>query len=133
MGAYILRRLLLIIPTLLGILVVNFTLVQFMPGGPVEQAIAIAQGQGDVFGGFAGGADEEQNTGNEQYVGARGLPAEYIEQLEKEFGFDKPPLQRFGLMVWNFMRFDFGDSYFPSEIETGNFSTTKSTTGLLRK
>ncbi len=115
MGAYILRRLLLIVPTLLGILVVNFTLVQFMPGGPVEQAIANAQGQGDVFGGFAGGGDQEQDTGNEQYAGSRGLPPEFIAQLEKEFGFDKPPLERFGLMVWNFMRFDFGDSYFQSK------------------
>ena len=58
MGAYILRRLLLVIPTLLGIMVVNFALVQFVPGGPVEQAIARIQGGGDVFGGFAGGSND---------------------------------------------------------------------------
>ncbi|MEC7259336.1 MAG: ABC transporter permease subunit, partial [Pseudomonadota bacterium] len=121
MGAYILRRLLLIIPTLLGIMVINFALVQFVPGGPVEQAIARAQGQGDVFGGFAGtqgdaGASGLENAGpaGEQYVGARGLPPEFIEQLEREFGFDKPPLERFGMMLWNYMRLDFGDSYFRS-------------------
>ena len=57
MGAYILRRLLLVIPTLLGIMIVNFTLVQFVPGGPIEQIIAQIEGQGDVFAGFAGGGD----------------------------------------------------------------------------
>jgi len=118
MGAYILRRLLLIIPTLLGIMLVNFALAQFVPGGPVDQAIAAAQGQGDVFGGFAGENNDaglDINEGNEQYVGARGLPPEFIEQLEKEFGFDKPPVQRFLNMMWDYMRFDFGDSYFQSQ------------------
>jgi len=97
MGAYILRRLLLVIPTLLGIMIVNFTLVQFVPGGPIEQIIAQAEGQGDVFSGFAGGgessADTGGTTGSENYVGARGLPPEFIEELEKEFGFDKPPVE----------------------------------------
>lgn len=119
MGAYILRRLLLIIPTLLGIMIVNFALVQFVPGGPVEQAIARAQGQGDVFGGFAGTDGEstldQDAPQNDQYIGARGLPPEFIEQLEKEFGFDKPPLTRFLNMMWNYVRFDFGTSYFRSE------------------
>ncbi|MHA6264615.1 microcin C ABC transporter permease YejB [Arenibacterium sp. CAU 1754] len=118
MGAYILRRLLLIIPTLLGIMIVNFTLAQFVPGGPIEQIIARSEGQGDVFGGFAGGkgdaAVEEVGAINDKYVGGRGLPPEFIEQLEKEFGFDKPPLQRFLNMMWNYMRFDFGESYFRS-------------------
>ena len=117
MGAYILRRLLLIIPTLVGIMLVNFALVQFVPGGPVEQAIARAQGGGDVFGGFAGGANDagaEQLSESEEYIGARGLPPEFIEQLEKEFGFDKPPVQRFFLMMWDYLRFDFGESYFRS-------------------
>ena len=117
MGAYILRRLLLIIPTLIGIMLVNFALAQFVPGGPVEQAIARAQGEGDVFGGFAGGAnDGGADTGDdvELYPGSRGLPPEFIEQLEKEFGFDKPPVQRFLLMMWDYVRFDFGDSYFRS-------------------
>ncbi|WP_299599839.1 microcin C ABC transporter permease YejB [uncultured Tateyamaria sp.] len=119
MGPYILRRLLLVIPTLLGILLVNFTLTQFVPGGPVEQAIARAQGGGDVFGGFAGGnndagADELNTASDSTYVGARGLPPEFIAELEREFGFDKPPIQRFLNMIWNYARFDFGDSYFRS-------------------
>ncbi|QBF33486.1 microcin C ABC transporter permease YejB [Thalassococcus sp. S3] len=118
MGAYILRRLLLVIPTLLGIMLVNFTLTQFVPGGPVEQAIARAQGQGDVFGGFAGGENdagaEDFGASNDQYIGARGLPPEFIEQLEREFGFDKPPVERFLNMLWNYMRLDFGESYFRS-------------------
>ncbi|WP_109465750.1 microcin C ABC transporter permease YejB [Albibacillus kandeliae] len=126
MGAYILRRVLLIIPTLLGIMVINFALTQFVPGGPVEQAIARAQGQGDVFGSFSGGQSDasigessglDQAGGgsmDERYVGARGLPQEFIDQLEKEYGFDKPPLQRFLLMLWNYVRLDFGQSYFRS-------------------
>lgn len=118
MGAYILRRLLLIIPTLVGIMLINFALVQFVPGGPVEQAIARIQGGGDVFGGFAGSGNDagatEVTAGNDNYVGARGLPPEFIAELEKEFGFDKPPVQRFFNMMWNYMRFDFGESYFRS-------------------
>ncbi|MBU3260227.1 MULTISPECIES: microcin C ABC transporter permease YejB [Roseovarius] len=117
MGAYILRRLLLIVPTLLGIMVINFALVQFVPGGPVEQVIANMQGQGDVFDSFAGsGSDAGQDMtgggGNEKYLGARGLPPELIEDLERQFGLDKPPLERFLNMMWNYMRFDFGESYF---------------------
>ena len=119
MSSYILRRLLLIIPTLLGILLVNFTLVQFVPGGPVEQAIARAQGQGDVLEGITGagsdtGVDDLSTGSDSQYIGARGLPPEYIKELEAEFGFDKPPVQRFVNMVWNYVRFDFGESYFRS-------------------
>ena len=116
MGAYILRRLLLIIPTLFGILVINFVLVQFLPGGPVEQMIANIQGQGDVFEGFSGGGNDAGQDlsaqGNDKYVGARGLPPELIAELEEQFGLDKPPLERFLNMVWNYMRFDFGESYF---------------------
>ena len=117
MGAYILRRLALIIPTLLGIMVINFALVQFVPGGPIEQIIAQVQGQGDVFEGFAGGGDAGVSAGagsDSEYAGARGLPPEFIAQLEREFGFDKPPLERFFTMLWNYMQFDFGDSYFRS-------------------
>ncbi|MCE8006056.1 microcin C ABC transporter permease YejB [Aestuariivita sp.] len=117
MGAYILRRMLLIIPTLFGIMLVNFALAQFVPGGPIEQAIARAQGQGDVFAGFAGGANDTGQTEGlveSEYVGARGLPPEFIEQLEREFGFDKPPVERFFNMIWNYMRLDFGESYFRS-------------------
>ncbi|QIE46860.1 microcin C ABC transporter permease YejB [Pseudohalocynthiibacter aestuariivivens] len=116
MGAYILRRLLLIIPTLLGIMIINFALVQFVPGGPVEQIIAKMQGEGDVFEGFSGGgADaggEMLSQGSEKYVGARGLPPELIKELEEQFGLDKPPVERFIGMMWNYARFDFGESYF---------------------
>ncbi|MCZ4259585.1 microcin C ABC transporter permease YejB [Limimaricola sp. G21655-S1] len=115
MGAYILRRLLLVIPTLLGIMIINFTLVQFVPGGPIEQIIAQMEGGGDVFESIAGGgAEVSQGGGDSDYIGARGLPPEFIAELEREFGFDKPPLERFLTMMWNYMRFDFGESYFRS-------------------
>ncbi|WP_224824840.1 microcin C ABC transporter permease YejB [Cognatishimia sp. MH4019] len=116
MGAYILRRLLLIIPTLFGIMVINFALIQFVPGGPIEQIIAQLEGEGDVFEGFAGGGDAgiQQGGGDERYLGARGLPPEFLEELEREFGFDKPPLERFLNMMWNYIRLDFGESYFRS-------------------
>jgi microcin C transport system permease protein len=119
MGAYILRRLLLVIPTLLGIMIVNFTLVQFVPGGPIEQIIAEMEGRGDVFENIAGGSGDAQMASeaenmDSRYAGARGLPPEFIEQLEREFGFDKPPLERFLNMMWDYMRFDFGESWFRS-------------------
>ena len=120
MGAYILRRLLLVIPTLLGIMIVNFTLVQFVPGGPIEQIIAQIEGQGDVFAGFAGsgdagaGAEPAGGVFDDKYVGARGLPPEFIAELEKEFGFDKPPVERFLNMMGNYLTLDFGESYFRS-------------------
>jgi microcin C transport system permease protein len=119
MGAYILRRLLLIIPTLLGIMVINFALVQFVPGGPVDQIIAQIQGHGGATEGFAGGGDAGAPMtapagGDDQSLGARGLPPEFIAQLEKQFGFDKPPLERFLDMMWGYLRFDFGESYFRS-------------------
>jgi microcin C transport system permease protein len=117
-GAYILRRLLLIIPTLVGIMVINFALVQFVPGGPIEQIIARLEGGGDVFEAISGGGDaglrEEMGSGNEKYLGARGLPPEFIAELERQFGFDKPPLERFLDMMWSYLRFDFGESYFRS-------------------
>ena len=119
MGAYILRRLLLIIPTLIGIMVINFTLTQFVPGGPIEQVLARLEGGGDAFqtiagGGDAGGGIDEAVGGDERYIGSRGLPPEFIADLERQFGFDKPPLQRFLDMMWNYARFDFGESYFRS-------------------
>lgn len=116
MGAYILRRLLLIIPTLLGVMVINFVLVQFVPGGPVEQIIAEMQGEGDVFGSFAGGAEDATISEGETsgYAGARGLPQEFIDELNALYGLDKPPLERFLNMMWNYARLDFGESYFRS-------------------
>ncbi len=117
MGAYILRRLLLIIPTLFGIMLINFTLTQFVPGGPIEQILARLEGSGDVFESISGGGgdvDIQAGDGDSGYIGARGLPKEFIEDLEREFGFDKPAWQRFVDMMWNYMRFDFGESYFRS-------------------
>lgn len=115
MGAYILRRLLLIIPTLIGIMIINFALIQFVPGGPIEQILSNLEGEGDAFDSISGGGDAGIDTGgDERYQGARGLPPEFIEELEKQFGFDKPPLERFLNMMWDYLRFDFGESYFRS-------------------
>ena len=123
MGAYILRRLLLIIPTMFGIMAISFAVVQFAPGGPVERVIAQLTGS-DVSatarisggGGDFAGVNANQQAGgdvvNSKYRGAQGLDPEFIKRLEKQFGFDKPWYQRFGLMLWNYARFDFGDSYF---------------------
>ncbi|MES2663147.1 MAG: microcin C ABC transporter permease YejB [Pseudomonadota bacterium] len=114
---YVLKRLLLIIPTLFGIMFINFLIVQWAPGGPVEQAIAQLRGW-DVgatqqLGGTTLG--DQQNVGNfqnSQYRGAQGLPLEIIERIEKQFGFDKPWYERFGIMVKNYLTFDFGESYY---------------------
>ena len=123
MGTYILRRLLLMIPTILGIMAINFGIIQFAPGGPVEKIIAQLTGT-DVsptsrLGGGSDVLNSQQNatqaTGsdiNSKYRGAQGLDPEFIKELEVQFGFDKPPLQRFGEMIWNYLRFDFGESYF---------------------
>ncbi|MDK4740993.1 microcin C ABC transporter permease YejB [Rhizobium sp. CB3171] len=117
MGAYILRRLLLMIPTIIGIMAISFTIVQFAPGGPVEQVIAQLTGQADNANGrLSGGTDVlgQQNVddSSSKYRGAQGLDPELIAKLDKQFGFDKPPLTRFGQMMWNYIRFDFGESFF---------------------
>jgi microcin C transport system permease protein len=121
MGAYILRRVLLMIPTLLGIMAISFAVIQFAPGGPVEQVIAKLTGQGGDAGDrlSGGGADagnnqsfEQGGEGSSKYRGAQGLDPEFIAQLEKQFGFDKPPLERFFGMLWDYARFDFGESFF---------------------
>lgn len=114
MGAYILRRLLLIIPTLFGIMLVNFTLTQFVPGGPIEQIAAQMRGEGDVMSSITGATADSAQVLNTEYEGARGLPPEFIAQLEREFGFDKPPVERFFGMIWNYLTFDFGRSWFRS-------------------
>ena len=121
MAAYILRRLLLVIPTVFGIMLINFALIQFVPGGPIEQIIARMEGTGDAFAGISGGGDaipQAQSGGDgalgDKYLGSRGLPPEFIAELEREFGFDKPPVERFFNMMWNYARFDFGQSYFRS-------------------
>ncbi|MBP2236067.1 microcin C transport system permease protein [Sinorhizobium kostiense] len=114
MGAYILRRLLLMIPTIVGIMAISFAVVQFAPGGPVEQVIADltnAAGSDRLSG---TGGDLVPGSGGEGggYRGAQGLDPEFIAKLEKQFGFDKPPLERFLTMMWNYARFDFGESFF---------------------
>jgi len=116
MGAYILRRLLLMIPTIVGIMAISFTVIQFAPGGPVEQVIAQLTGQADSADQrLSGGGDLLSGGGSDEgskYRGAQGLDPELIAKLEKQFGFDKPPLTRFGEMMWNYIRFDFGESFF---------------------
>ncbi|WP_439137475.1 microcin C ABC transporter permease YejB [Roseicyclus sp.] len=140
MGAYILRRVLLMIPTLLGIMVINFALTQFVPGGPIEQVIAQLEGEGDVFAGISGGGSETGGASEIEasgYEGARGLPPQFLDELRIQFNFarivcaegftgtpnlraedcvaeDIPGLERFGLMMWDYVRFDFGESYFRS-------------------
>ncbi len=123
MLAYILRRLILIVPTLFGIMVLNFFIIQTAPGGPVEQMIAQIQGTAvgatERFSGSASGGEvmqrgqsESSGGGNSAYRGARGLPPELIQRIEKMYGFDKPLHERFWLMMKNYAVFDFGDSFF---------------------
>jgi len=117
---YILRRLLLMIPTLFGILLINFVIIQFVPGGPVERMIAQLQGHntsGTTR--FSGGGSETmmsnmpQATGEmSKYRGAQGLDPEFIKTLEKMYGFDQPAYVRFGIMIKKYLRFDLGESYY---------------------
>jgi microcin C transport system permease protein len=122
MTAYIIRRLLFMIPTIFGIMLVSFAVVQFAPGGPVERVISQLSGRdtgansrisgssGDFGSQGLGGA--AQMDVNSKYRGAQGLDPAFIKQLEKQFGFDKPAYERFFIMLWNYARFDFGKSYF---------------------
>jgi len=126
MGAYILKRLLLMIPTLLGVMLMTFAVIQFVPGGPIEQVIAKMQGTDtDATARITGNSGSEAggNTQDQQlnatgggttikYRGAQGLDPEFIKQLEVQFGFDKPVHERFLLMLGNYLTFDFGTSYF---------------------
>lgn len=117
---YLLRRLALMIPTLLGIMIISFIIIQFVPGGPVERMIAELQGQGDgalgrITGGgsdMAGAAPTIQAGENSLYKGSQGLDPELIKDLEALYGFDKPPLERFLHMVGNYAVFNLGDSYY---------------------
>ncbi|HEK1009979.1 TPA: microcin C ABC transporter permease YejB [Pseudomonas putida] len=106
MTAYILRRLLLIIPTLLAILLVNFAIVQAAPGGPVEQAVARLQG----IGGGAPGARTEVMHGESRAT--RGLDPKLIEEIKRQYGFDKSAPERLWLMLGQYARLDFGQSFF---------------------
>jgi len=115
MGAYILRRILLMIPTIFGIMAISFVVVQFAPGGPVEQVIAKMTHATGVSATGASSSDNAQpanSGGSSTYRGSQGLSPQFLAALNKQFGFDKPPLERFGMMLWNYARFDFGRSYF---------------------
>src|SRR4051812_17681921 len=125
MTAYIARRVLLMVPTLFGIMLVSFIVVQFAPGGPIERIISQLSGadtgatsriSGSPSGDFGSRGQVQGASGadsvSSKYRGAQGLDPEFIKSLEKQFGFDKPAYQRFFLMLWNYARFDFGKSYF---------------------
>jgi microcin C transport system permease protein len=125
MLAYVVRRLLLIVPTLFGIMVINFAVIQTAPGGPVEQLIQqLTQGSagadvtarvsGTATGDLARGSESRASAGDgtSQYRGARGLDPEFIEEIERMYGFDKPMYVRFFQMLGQYLRFDFGTSYF---------------------
>jgi microcin C transport system permease protein len=139
LGAYILRRLLLVIPTLFGVMVINFALTQFVPGGPVEQVLARLEGGGDAIENLAGteGGGVQEEVAGGTYVGARGLPPEFLAKLEVQFGFARivcdegftgtpsltapecrkeaiPAMERFFIMMGNYLTLDFGESYFRS-------------------
>ena len=122
MLAYILRRLLLMIPTILGIMAVSFAIVQFVPGGPVERAIAQLQGTDQSstagFGGGGGqiGSGAAQSGGDisSRYRGSQGLDPKFIKELEKQYGFDKPAWERFWILVRDYSTFHLGESYYRS-------------------
>jgi microcin C transport system permease protein len=106
MWAYILKRLLLMIPTLVGVMLITFVIVQFVPGGPVEQMVAQLQGRDGVTGDVGAAASEST------YRGRQGVDAKHIEEIKKLYGFDKPAHERFVQMLWQFARFDLGKSFF---------------------
>ena len=143
MAAYILRRLALVIPTLIGIMLVNFALIQFVPGGPIQQVIARVQGEGNTMSEVSGTGGE----GGIQYAGAQGIPPELLAELELQMGFAeivcapgftgtpslkaeecrKEPIgavRRFGIMMGKYLRFDFGESWFRSNSVTTEIART---------
>ena len=124
MTAYIIRRLLLIIPTLFAIMVINFAVIHIAPGGPIEQIIAEMTGQGsitervtrtgtgEILEQSAGQAEQIGTEATSRYRGAQGLDPEFIRELEERFGFDKPLHERFLQTMKNYILFDFGESFF---------------------
>lgn len=123
MWRYALKRFALLIPTLIGVLLVNFTIIQFAPGGPVERMLAKAKGRGgeaiERLSGDQGMKDHDPilghqggGTGDTKYTGAHGIDPEFIRELERQYGFDKPAPVRFLKMLGDYARFDFGKSYF---------------------
>src|SRR5215468_1643139 len=121
MTAYLIRRLLLMIPTLFGIMFVSFVIVQFAPGGPIERVIAVLSGADTGAGSRTGGSGSDFGSRGQlgagsdissKYRGAQGLDPEFLKRLEVQFGFDKPAYQRFFIMLRDYALFDFGKSYF---------------------
>jgi len=111
MFAYALRRILLMIPTLFAIIVVNFFIIQAAPGGPVDQMIAQLKGRGDVTGRVTTGGGETAKTAGVSRA-SRGIDPALLARLNKLYGFDKPPLERFWIMIRQYASFDFGTSFF---------------------
>ncbi len=112
MPAYILRRLLMIVPTLFGIMLISFAIIQIVPGGPVERMVAQLSGSASGGGGDLGGGAQSFDSTASQYRGSQGLDPAFIESLRKQYGFDKPAYERFWLMLGNYATFNFGQSYF---------------------
>jgi microcin C transport system permease protein len=112
MGAYLLRRLALLVPTLIGIVAINFAIVQLAPGGPVQQALSEMKGRGAGATERITGPSSDLQQGASSYRGAAGLDPRLVDDLKRRFGFDKPAYQRFLIMVRDYLRFDFGQSFF---------------------
>ena len=117
MAVYILKRIGLIFPTLFGIMVINFLIVQTAPGGPVERVIAQLTGEDTAVSSRMPGSGSDMGPAADlpsggSYEGTRGLDPEFIAELEREFGFDKPLHERFFMMMWSYIRLDFGQSYY---------------------
>ncbi len=122
MGAYLVRRILLILPTLFGIMLINFAVIQIVPGGPVEQMIAQMTGTAvESTARFSGGGEGELNSsldassfddGDSKYRGAQGLDPDIIKEIEVMYGMDKPAHERFFKMLKSYIFFDFGESFF---------------------
>ncbi|ORE92027.1 peptide ABC transporter, permease protein [Stappia sp. 22II-S9-Z10] len=121
MLAYIVRRLALMVPTLFGIMLISFVVIQFAPGGPVEKAIAELRGtdvgstariSGGTSAGDFAGTGAGAGGGDSGYRGAQGIDPELIAELERQYGFDKGPVERFGIMIGNYLTFDLGESFF---------------------
>ena len=119
--AYIFKRLILMIPTLLGILAITFIIIQFVPGGPVEQMVRMLEGDHSSFGGVntgvatpgsTTGTEIGQSSGSNVYRGASGLDEDRLEEIKKLYGFDKPAHERFVEMIFGFLKFDLGESFF---------------------
>ena len=110
MAAYLIRRLILVVPTLFGIIAINFAIIQFAPGGPVEQMLAELRGKGALSSRLGSSSSDIGAAG--AYRGSQGLDPHVIADIKKMFGFDKPPLTRFADMLWGYLHFDFGRSFF---------------------